>query len=31
MYILFAAPAISLAAIFAISLRDHFVSQQSDV
>jgi hypothetical protein len=24
MYVLFAAPAISLAAIFAISLRDHF-------
>jgi hypothetical protein len=31
MYILFATPAISLAAIFAISLRDHFATPQSDV
>jgi hypothetical protein len=30
MYILFAAPVISLAAIFAITLRDHF-STPSDV
>jgi hypothetical protein len=31
MYVLFAAPAISLAAIFAITLRDHFATPQTDV
>ena len=31
MYVLFAAPVISLAAIFAITLSDHFATPQIDV